>query len=317
MQFDFDTNFGNVRYSTDLTRVREATAEDFNMSYVDAKQIVNALRVKLSDVPSMDLFKRSSVVLDFKSEGIYFRKHNDNSNCTFLCAKNLNEYSYKLIQRVMGGGESIVIDFNLLNMHINILRKLGIGELLLCMDNKISHSNGVKLHFVVRCENLLIIFGRKCNFDINLEAEYFEAKNNEQSAYKTAKQEVGSQLSNVSEHINSKEEMIEESQIGSHRHQKINYRTPPDSNALVFAKEQVKNFKYNDDDAKIKVENHEQSMKQDSMMYSVNEYSNVKGGLGFFQEMQLRAKRNMSESNQMRTKKESKSGLDQLMCNKR
>jgi len=314
LALELDTDFGSASFGADLTRVRDVPVEDFSMSYIDPKQIVNVLRAPLADLHNIDIFKRGGVVLEFKPDGVYLRKQGDPANSVFLRAQNLREYAYKLIRKIAAAGEALVLDFNFLNVYVQILRKLRIGELSLYMDNKIKHSNGVKLHLIADCENLLLTFARKCNYDANLEAEYIAVRNAEHSAYKTEKQEAVSQLSGRSEYLQSKGE--EHSQVGTHKSQKINYCTPPDSSALYMAREDVRDFKLHASNVKANVEKHEQSAQHDNAKVNLGEGSNRKA-FGFFNSLKEKSMSNAFEGEDRRGKYDERYGLKHLRVNRK
>lgn len=286
-------------------------------SYIDPKQMVNVLRIPLADLHNIDIFKRSNLVLEFKSDGVYLKKYNEPSNSIYLRTQNLREYIYKAIRKLITNNECIVVDYNFINTYVQIIKKLKISELSLYMDNKIKHSNGIKLHLIADCENLLMTFGRKCNYDTNLEAEYINIKNNEPSNYKTDKKVVEFEpfgCSYEAQEIINEDMPIKENDVGQYQPRRVKKESLPAS-ALCISKDQVKDFKLQPSNKKQIVEEKDYAIKDENFKPIKDETSHRKNFM-FFQSLKEKSMSNTFEYDDRRGNQDYNSNLKHLRCNR-
>ena len=312
MVFELDTDFGPTSFQIDLNRLKDVTSEDFSTSYMDPKHMLNVLRIPLGELSSIEMFRRSGLIMELKNDGVFLRKHNEPSNAIFLRSQNLREYAFKTIRKILTGNDSIVIDFNFINTYVQIMKKLKIAEFALFMDNMIKYSNGVKLHFIANCDNLLIIFGRKCNYDLNMEAEFIALQNSEHVSQQNEQRQYVSQQSGSNYHDYSQSKHKgDEKMIGEFKAQRVKC-SPHNSNAIYVAKDQIKDFKLQTSNKKMMVESNEQSLKEENRAIVAEPVA--RKGFAFFKTMQEKSMSNTFNNDERN--QDYGFGIRQLRCNK-
>ena len=245
MVFELDTDFGPTSFHIDLTKFRDVSSDDFMTSHVDSKVLVNVLRVPLSDLHNIEIFKRSNIIFDFRSDGVCLKNSQDPNNTIFLRSRNLREYAYNSIRKISANSQSVVVDYHFLHSYLQILKKLKVNDLCLYLENKVKHSNGLKFHLIGDGESLLLMFVRKCKFDINPEVEFINMKKQEESNYNTNKKPADSYLFNNKYQVGDatiEVNTLEEPSRSEYQAKRIKQESLRQSD-LYIAKDQIKDFK--------------------------------------------------------------------------
>lgn len=312
-----DTDFGPTSFQIDLNKFREATSDDFMTSFVDPKRLINVLRIPLYDLHNIEIFKRSNVILDFKSEGVSLRNGQDSTNTIHLRAKNLREYAFNAIRKICVSSQSLIVDYNFISSYMQIMKKLKIADLSLYMENQVKQTNSLKLHLIGDGENLLLFFVRKCKYETNAEADFIAMKKLEASNYKSQNKVVGSEIFNNSypyndgalghntpedENIKYQAKRIKRESTGQHE--------------LLIKQDQVKTFKLHPSNKKQIIEERDYSINEE-ISKTMKQETLTRKEHTFFQSIKEKSISNTFELEEKRGLKDYGSTLKNLMCNQR